>query len=282
MRRLTLALTRRCNLRCGFCPQAFFERDMPPELLDAALAGLLPAAQAGASVRLFGGEPLLAFPAVRRAVAAVSRLAPGLRVELPTNGILLDERVAALLRRHPEVEVALSRPAARARALPNVVFNVLLAPGEPAQRAVARAGRLALAGYRSLNFLPAYFVRWTAAELGELSRTFSGLATLLWRLKRRGVRVRVVNRERLAAVPLYGDGFCVDVDGSVYASSLALAAAAAPAAAALRLGRVGGRLRRAPPPETLSRALEACWPADVLEATAAADAALTHFVHALD
>ncbi len=86
-RRAFIEITNSCNLACGFCaassrPKAF----MPPEFFEAA------AAQAGelASVIFLHvlGEPLM-HPRFPEILGASSRL--GLKVNLVTNGVLLDK-----------------------------------------------------------------------------------------------------------------------------------------------------------------------------------------------
>lgn len=93
-RKLTVAITARCNLRCAGCrygrdfmPGRQLSLEMVRDLLDDGRAG-------GAEVvRLYGGEPLLHpdLPAmVRHAVDL------GLRVYVTTNGVLLDRRIDEL------------------------------------------------------------------------------------------------------------------------------------------------------------------------------------------
>lgn len=273
---LTLVLTRRCDRACPYCPQEFREQDMSPGTLEAALDELAPRLDGRGRVRLFGGEPTLVPALVRRAIERVERRWPELRVELPTSGSRLAE-LEPLLSGRPRVEVFVSRPGPECERLPSVVVNLLLEPGLAAGTLASRVLELWKRGLRRLNLLPAYFVAWNAAQLAELRRGLAGLARL-----RRGAPFEVVNAARWGAVPLYGDGLCVDADGSVYASSLFLARRAAPYAASLRLGRVGGGpLSSLPLPRTLGALVERCWPADVVAGTLAADRALTEFVHGL-
>lgn len=278
---LVLVLTRRCNQRCGFCPQEFRDADMSEATLDAALASLLPRLRAPARVKLFGGEPLLRPDLVERAVRFLARRAPGTPVELPTNGRRLPE-VAELLARSPEVQVFVSKPDARAARLPGAVHNFLLPPGEPAAKAAARLVAARRRGFSRFNFLPAYFVPWTAAELAGLGRSFAALRATLVKLAAAGLPAEVANLKRAGSTPLYNDGLVVDADGTVYSSNLVLAAAVWPRRALLRLGHV-----RRPPalaaaaPFDAKAVLEASFSPEVLASTRAADAALSAFCRAL-
>lgn len=271
---LVLVLTRRCNQRCGFCPQSFRDEDMTPATLDAALRGLLPRLRAPARVKLFGGEPLLRPDLVAWAVDFLSERAPDASVELPTNGRCLPA-AADLLARSPRVEVFVSKPDARAARLPGAVHNFLLPPGEPAARTAARLISARRRGFARFNFLPAYFVPWTPAQLEGLTKSFEAVRLVLRKLPG---PVEVVNLARQGTAPLYNDGLVVDVDGAVYSSNLMLAEAVWPRRRRLKLGTV----RR--PASLAARAasgvdevLEESFPPGVLAATRAADAALTAF-----
>ncbi|MDD5627849.1 MAG: radical SAM protein [Elusimicrobia bacterium] len=275
---LTVVLTRRCPSRCGFCPQGFEPRDMSAATLAAALRGLGPRLGRKPRIKLFGGEPLLKPGLVRRAVGLVRELGLAADFELGTSGCLLDARMARFLRERPEVEVVFGRSSPWLGRLPRTSLNFVIAPGERAP-AVLRRLRSALAlGLRSVNFLPAYFVTWSEAELTELRRCFAALARLL-----RGRPIAVKNLSRWGAVPLYNDGWCVDTDGRVYASNLILVRGAGPHAGPLRLGHVRrpARLRPMPRPTALEAVLRACFSAEALESTRRVDAELTEFIHAL-
>lgn len=270
---LVLVLTRRCDRNCGYCPQGFEDADMSEGVLDAAL-DLLPLLPPRSRVKLFGGEPLLRPDLVAR---ALGRLPPGTAVELPTHGRGLPA-VAAVLALRPEVEVFVSRPHPAAASLPGVVHNFLIPPGEaPAMT----ARRLALArrlGYARFNFLPAYFVRWTPAQLRGLGAAFAALRLVLARWSAAGRPVEVVNLGRRGATPLYNDGLVVDTDGEVYSSNLILAEAVRPHRRRLRLGDAldpGGLAAR--PAADAASVLSDSFPPDVLASTRAVDDALTVF-----
>ncbi len=280
---LTLVVTRRCNLRCGYCPQSFADRDMEPRVLEAALRRLLPRLAPGAQVKLFGGEPLMVPALVRKAVELVGRADPARAIEIPTNGARLGPSMTRFLRARPSVAVALSRPAKEPRALPNLLVNFLLVPGENAAGALWRLGDWVARGARRFNLLPAYYVAWTAAELGELRRTFAGASRLLSGLSGKGRGVEIVNAERIGPAPLYNGGVCVDTDGAIYAGNLFLARAVEPRRDAFRLGSVfePQALRPSPPPERFFETARECFAPEVMESTLAVDRALSEFIHGL-
>jgi len=83
---------------------------MPWGTLRAALDLLLDPRQSEAELEFYGGEPLLAFPLLRRGVAyAEARRPPRLRLRfgVTTNGLLLDERRTTFLVRH-RIQLSLS------------------------------------------------------------------------------------------------------------------------------------------------------------------------------
>ncbi|MCR4294192.1 MAG: hypothetical protein NUW21_01555, partial [Elusimicrobia bacterium] len=227
--------------------------------------------------KLFGGEPLLRPDLVKRALERLAAVAPGTAVELPTHGKGLPA-VESLLARRPEVEVFVSRPHPWAARLRGVVHNFLIPPGEaPAMT----ARRLALArrlGYARFNFLPAYFVAWSPAQLEGLSAAFAGLRLVLARWTAAGRPAEVVNLSRRGSTPLYNDGLVVDTDGEIYNSNLILADAVRPHRSRLRLGDVldCGRLA-ARPAADVGQVLSDSFSADILASTRAVDAALTAF-----
>ncbi len=99
-----LVLTPACNLRCAYCYQAVRRAgQMRWPVAKASLVRLLESGSRLRHVCLTGGEPLLAAPLVRRIVRHVRAAEPAsrpIRVDLLTNGTLLDDRMAAFLAGH--------------------------------------------------------------------------------------------------------------------------------------------------------------------------------------
>ncbi len=108
---LSVVLTAGCNLRCSYCYQnTKNSRRMDWETLRASADLVLASRQRSVRLLFIGGEPLLEFPMIQRAVAYVEeRRPPTLQVhyDLITNGTLLGEEQAAFLAEH-DFEVQLS------------------------------------------------------------------------------------------------------------------------------------------------------------------------------
>lgn len=111
LERVDVVLTAGCNLRCGYCYQNDKKaRSMDWETLRASADLLLASQQPEVRMLFIGGEPLLEFPLIRRAVEYIeSARRPGLaiRYNIVTNGTLLREEQATFLVEH-DFEVQLS------------------------------------------------------------------------------------------------------------------------------------------------------------------------------
>lgn len=98
---MTLALTGECNLRCRYCYQnAKSGARMPWAVLTAAADRVLESTSPRVDVVFAGGEPLLAFDLIERAVAYIERRRPaglGVQYSLATNGTLLGPDAIAFL-----------------------------------------------------------------------------------------------------------------------------------------------------------------------------------------
>ena len=109
--RVDVVLTAGCNLRCGYCYQNDKKpRSMDWETLRASADLLLGSRQPEVRMLFIGGEPLLEFPLIRRAVEYIEAARPprlAVRYNIVTNGTLLREEQAAFLVEH-DFEVQLS------------------------------------------------------------------------------------------------------------------------------------------------------------------------------
>jgi sulfatase maturation enzyme AslB (radical SAM superfamily) len=116
LRRLVVALTDACNLRCAYCFQQLKgSRRLAWPALRRALDLVLSGGPRDVRIVFTGGEPLLAFGTLVRAVGYVeAHRPPGLRVEygIVTNGLPLGEEQAAFLVEH-DFRVDLSFDGAR-------------------------------------------------------------------------------------------------------------------------------------------------------------------------
>jgi len=100
-RNLQVMVTRRCQLRCSYCPVVKGEQDAPPEILDAAADLLLGGDGPDLRMDFSGGEPLLRTGEVLRVAERFhdQALARGRRPSfyLVTNGFELTPEVARRL-----------------------------------------------------------------------------------------------------------------------------------------------------------------------------------------
>jgi sulfatase maturation enzyme AslB (radical SAM superfamily) len=102
---LTLILTDACNWQCGYCYQKKGRTFLNQATLDEACEFFFPFFAAECSVQFYGGEPLLAWPLINRAVENLDRLnkrdSKKLSFSLTTNGSLLTPEVLEFLSGHP-------------------------------------------------------------------------------------------------------------------------------------------------------------------------------------
>jgi len=101
---LELILTAQCNLRCSYCYQnAKASRRIDWSVVQTALDRLLASRHDDVRILFIGGEPLLEFPTIERAVEYVARhkrREMDVRLAMITNGLLLGEREIAFLAGH--------------------------------------------------------------------------------------------------------------------------------------------------------------------------------------
>jgi len=101
---LSLILTSRCNMHCGYCYQSSKRpRSAAWSTTRASLDLVLGSSRRDLGIGFSGGEPLLEFPLMRRAVAHVERTRTAGRdvtYYVSTNGTLLTDEIAAFLEKH--------------------------------------------------------------------------------------------------------------------------------------------------------------------------------------
>ncbi len=126
MNLLVVWLTTRCQLRCRYCYMAAGDvaaHDLDPEAFSRAYAAL--GMEPGCEIQIAGGEPLLV-PDLLDEVAGRARALGAGRVNVQTNGIGIDDRFIALVRRHRlAVGVSLDGPPAVNDALRGRTAEVL-------------------------------------------------------------------------------------------------------------------------------------------------------------
>ena len=101
---LQLVLTAGCNLRCSYCYENDKkDRSISWDVVRVALDRLLASPHSDVRVLFIGGEPLLEFPMIERAVAYLAehqRPDMSIRKAIITNGLLLGERETQFLVDH--------------------------------------------------------------------------------------------------------------------------------------------------------------------------------------
>lgn len=137
MRSVMLMTTYECQLRCGYCMVARGARRMDEATARRGADLLLSSRADRLLLNFFGGEPLLAWDLVRKTAlyAQERRGGRSLRVNLTTNGLLLDDEKIAFLKGF-ESHVHLSFDG-----LPEANAARLLGTGSGAQRAMEGALR---------------------------------------------------------------------------------------------------------------------------------------------
>ncbi len=117
---LVLQTTRQCNLDCSYCVYSGNYRHMLPhakehmteETMMQGIDFYARHSRSGERARIafYGGESLLRFEQIKKAVAYAKKVISGkeLRFVVSTNGVLLREDVARWLVEYPEVSVAVT------------------------------------------------------------------------------------------------------------------------------------------------------------------------------
>lgn len=238
---LILVVTRRCNLRCAYCPTL---KDGLPDLSpdDARRAiDRFVALFGGGECKLFGGEPLLVPETVQ---AVLDHAPPEVRVALSTNGLPLDGAWLERLHARPDVTLTVSldgdaathdglRRGAPSHAhvlgllpelirLPRFVVTQTIAPAMAA-RAAENFRYLRSIGIRRFNLLPGYYLPWSATQLDALHRAFGEIAAEIEGAWARGEALYLRNLFVRAPTPFFNTGFVVDVDRRIHPSNLILA-----------------------------------------------------------
>ena len=307
---LILVPTRNCNLDCSYCPVDKREESLDADRAEAAVRAFIEAG--GRSVRLTGGEPLLAWPVVRRIVEETAGLiGRGIdaKLEICTNGTLLDREKLSFLDR-PWITIVLSldgsmetytanrfgRRTAEGRETylrlldvaaglvrrGNYVVTQTMAPG-----AGAKGGLfddflfLWNLGIRNFNFLPVYYRTWKDAQLRELEKGLGLIARYLGPHVSSG-RARVRNAEKKGLIPLFGHALCLDADGGLYYTNAVLLRRMRASRRMLKiadgLGAAAGLPESLPDPGLIESAVRRAFPARVLRSNAKVDRRLSAFV----
>lgn len=241
---LILTVTRRCNLRCAYCPTVKEGLpDLSPDDTRRAI-DLFVERYGGGDCKIFGGEPMLAPESV---AAAIRHAPPSVSVYLSTNGLFLTPELFDLLRAHPSVTLTLSLdgqaqdhdglrrvPGARGNShaailealpellrLPRFVVSQTIAPAT-AVRAAENFAYLLSLGIKRFNLLPGYYLPWRAEQLQALQQNFAQIAAQIEGEWAQGRYLYLRNLFIRAPHPFYNSGMVVDCDRRIYASNLIL------------------------------------------------------------
>ena len=258
---LGLVVSADCNLRCAYCYQ---DRKQPRQMswptMARALDLVASTRRRRADVTFLGGEPLLGYPLIVRAVRRLGRRFPAARrpdYTLATNGLLLTPRRLAFLERHrfdiqlsfdgvaPSQDLRspgsfaildrlLDRLGLRHRAYFRRRVMAAVTVTAPAIPHLADSFDYLLAkGVEDIAIGPAMgHPRLSKAQAGELDRQFGRIFTSCLRHYRATDRVplrlfrktaaapKKVPESDLACVAATGRDLAVDVDGEVYPCTL--------------------------------------------------------------
>ncbi len=238
--RLILLVTHACQLRCAYCRVRKYGATMDVATAEAGVRWLMSSLRADVELQFFGGEPLLALPIVRRAVALAETTArnagKSVRFLLTTNGLALDDDAVSFLRDHRfTVEVSCDgtmsaqdaqRPTAKGTSswaalrsgverlrraeVPYQVIAVVMP--EDAARAHERVTTLAEMGHRRIQINYALGRHWTDAQAAALRKSMVKAAVIARRLGVELVNLTVKRREPV----VLNSELTVDCDGTVY------------------------------------------------------------------
>ena len=240
--RLVLIPTWQCELRCRYCfiPKQD-GRVMSPETVDRSVELLLSSAREEVMLQFFGGEALLEWDLVRRAISRTSERAEALgkevRIVLSSNGWSLDAEKLAWLEQHPvKLELSLDgRPELQNRfrralekggdsyrmgiaprvadiVASGVPYDVIMVVHpENADRVAESFRHIASLGFERIQINHALGYRWTkeqmqafAAGLHAIGQWLPGRSTVL------------VNAEQAPMPVRLNAEVTVDWDGTVY------------------------------------------------------------------
>lgn len=310
---LILVLTYRCNLKCAYCPAFKADVDMTTQTARAAIDKFLLPNEAVKLVRFFGAEPLLARETLFFAARYVREQMPDernnrLELQVTTNGTLLDSaflremetlapfRLNVSIDGEPETQKKnrISRPNCAAdssewfelmrgelvKYSPPVTVNMTIAPQNAAD-VVKNFAWIYGQGMRKFNFLPAYYVKWTDAQLRDLDDQFDKLADLIIKMRRKGLNVVIHNMYVNAPETFFNEALVIDADGSAYETTAVIAAKPRKFKDKLIVGSALDDRPLQTPQMSALEAAEAAYGAEVVESTNAVDGLLSAFVERL-
>jgi len=216
---VSLILTHRCNFSCGYCYAGEHHKtDIDDRVLRRAVDLLYSDGVDRAQLSFFGGEPFLAFDAMRRATALAEGRAEEkgkrLILQCTSNGSLIrEEQLAFILEHDMRVTVSIdgvreahdqNRPCAGGKPSFDVVhagLRTLIDAGAPVDALMVITPQTASYAYLSANFLWTEGVKtvranlalnesWTAEQRAELREQLVSIGWELLARRMRGEDVR--------------------------------------------------------------------------------------------
>jgi sulfatase maturation enzyme AslB (radical SAM superfamily) len=229
-RTLILVVTRQCNLNCRYCPISKTNKSMSLQVAERAIFLFLKNNKDDNNllIRFFGGEPLLEFDLIEKAINYASGKKENLFFNLTTNGMLLNGKILQKIKNFSNFELILSSEAnwwknkiliRKIVALPWVTINLNLYPGKIKQ-ALNIFKLLISSGFSNFNFLPTYYVEWKQDQIRELKNFFEQV--LLLTKKNNFNSIYFKNKDVIAFLPLYNQESTVDCNGDIYANNIFL------------------------------------------------------------
>lgn len=290
---MMLMLTYACQLRCGYCEVLKTPRSISWKNLRAAMDLLFTGEREYLQMRYFGGEPLLRFDLLQRAIEyAESRQArDGKRVRhmISTNGLLLDEKKLAWLSGR-DVEIMMSldgaaatqrrqRPAADGRSVYPVLranlralqrsgclyfINMVVVPGGH-ERAREDLRFLASLGVSRVQICYQVVTHWDAGQRAGLLAVIEEAV----RAGRKAGGMEILNLNNECEPVMLSDEILVDTDGTIVLNGAVFLERGLPRMREpLRLGRLGDGSRLADlqrNKEEIYRLVQRCYPPDTAE-----------------
>lgn len=253
MRSLTLVVTERCNLRCTYCQvEKHSARRMSPDVIDAAIAWFGQNAVQEPVLSFYGGEPFLEQALMDRAVRGAKSAMRGrsLRVNTPTNTLLLDEHALDFVRREQlELTVSIDGTTSEDRRDPSgkdvteallrrmpavlalqpdcqLLARMTVTPNNVSNLATHVRNLHAL-GFSRIVYQPAYEAGWTEPAIDVYAREHRRIGTWLIGVQSLGKPLpeiqpwhSIAHRLRTGAQRVHCgagvDSFAVAPDGGVY------------------------------------------------------------------
>ncbi len=237
-------VTRRCNLRCSYCPVRKCERSMDPGTLDRSLDFLLSGDERDVRFDFSGGEPLhaadLVLQTCREGLARAASLGKDLSYYLVTNGTLMDRRIARELaalpmfleismdgseRFHNRCKVAVGdaiNPYVETRRAVELMleegtdfFVVMVATPETAPHLAENFDHILSIGVRNVDINYAIGSFWTRPALEAYLEQTKALLEAHRALIDAG-RLRIGNLDRRVEPSILNAEWIVDTDGSIH------------------------------------------------------------------